>query len=99
MALRPQLREPRTRHGDTGGPARIGSGPVLKPGMHDSRVPLVRHRLGISGDGEGYDKPLAEAVKKFQRQDDLPPTRTLNSPTIKQLNQPRHDPDAPTISA
>ena len=98
-ALRAKLAEARTRHGDTGGPARIGSGPVLKPGMHDSRVPLVRHRLGISGDGEGYDKPLAEAVKKFQRQHDLSPTGNLNSATIEALNGPRHDRDADIIMA
>src|SRR5260370_95445 len=66
-ALRAKLAEARTRRGDTG-PVRIGAGPVLKPGMRDSRVSSLRHRLGISGDGnETYDKPLAAAVKKFHR--------------------------------
>jgi murein L,D-transpeptidase YcbB/YkuD len=99
QALRAKLADARTRHGDTG-PARIGTGPVLKPGMRDSRVSLLRHRLGISGDGnETYDKPLAEAVKKFQRQHELSPTGNLNSATVEALNGPRRDRDADIIIA
>ena len=98
-ALRAKLGEARTRRGDTA-PARIGAGPVLKPGMRDSRVSSLRHRLGISGDGnETYDKPLAEAVKKFQRQHELSPTGNLNSATIEALNGPRRDRDADIILA
>ena len=49
-------------------PARIADGPVLKIGMHDNRVPLLRERLGATGDPRDttYDKDVAEAVKKFQ---------------------------------
>ena len=98
-ALRAKLAEARSRHGDAG-PARIGTGPVLKPGMQDSRVPLLRQRLAISGEGnESYDKPLAEAVKKFQRQHELSPTGNLNSATIEALNGPRRDRDADIILA
>ena len=98
-ALRAKLGEARTRRGDTA-PARIGAGPVLKPGMRDSRVSSLRHRLGISGDGnETYDKPLAEAVKKFQRQHELSPTGNLNSATIEALNGPRRERDADVIIA
>jgi murein L,D-transpeptidase YcbB/YkuD len=98
-ALRAKLAEARSRHGDTG-PARIGGGPLLKPGMHDSRVPLLRRRLGVSGDGsDTYDKPLAEAVKKFQRQHDLSPAGNLNSATIEALNGPRREHDADIIIA
>ncbi len=98
-ALRAKLAEARFHHGETG-PARIGGGPVLKPGMQDARVPPLRHRLGVPGDGnETYDKPLAEAVKKFQRQHELSPTGNLNSATIEALNGPRRDRDADVIIA
>ena len=98
-ALRAKLAEARSRHGDTG-PARIGGGPVLKPGMQDSRVPSLRRRLGVAADGnEAYDRTLAEAVKKFQRQHELSPTGNLNSATIEALNGPRRDHDADIIVA
>jgi L,D-transpeptidase YcbB len=98
-ALRAKLNEPRSPHGETG-PARIDQGPVLKPGMQDSRVPLLRRRLGVPADGhDNYDKPLAEVVKKFQRQHDLAPTGNLNSATIDALNGPRRERDADVIIA
>jgi L,D-transpeptidase YcbB len=99
-ALREKLAEARGRSGDSG-PARIDSGPVLKVGMQDARVPLLRERLGVAGDGENttFDKPLAEAVKKFQRAHDLSGTGTLNSATINALNGPRRDRDADVIIA
>jgi murein L,D-transpeptidase YcbB/YkuD len=99
-ALREKLAEARGRSGDSG-PVRIDSGPVLKVGMQDARVPLLRERLGVTGDGENttFDKPLAEAVKKFQRAHDLSATGTLNPATINALNGPRRDRDADVIIA
>ncbi|HXW23784.1 MAG TPA: L,D-transpeptidase family protein [Xanthobacteraceae bacterium] len=96
--LREKLAEARGRNGE-GGPARIGSGPVLKVGMQDPRVPLLRERLGVAGDGTAYDKPLAEAVRKFQRSHDLSATGNLNGATVDALNGPRHDRDADVIIA
>jgi L,D-transpeptidase YcbB len=64
----------------------IASGPVLKVGMVDERVPALRERLGVSGDGTTYDKTLAEAVKKFQEQHDLSATGTLAAATLDALN-------------
>jgi L,D-transpeptidase YcbB len=98
-ALRAKLGEARSHHGDSG-PARIGGGPLLKPGMQDSRVPMLRRRLGVPGENnETYDKVLAEAVKKFQRQHELSPTGNLNSATTEALNGPRRDRDADIIIA
>jgi L,D-transpeptidase YcbB len=65
----------------------IAGGPVLKVGMADERVPALRERLGVTGnDGNTYDKTLAEAVKKFQQQHDLPATGTLGAATLDALN-------------
>jgi len=96
--LREKLAEARGRTGESA-PARIASGPVLKVGMHDARVPLLRERLGLSGDGDNYDKTLAEAVKKFQRSHDLSSTGTLNGATIDALNGPKRGRDADVIIA
>jgi murein L,D-transpeptidase YcbB/YkuD len=64
----------------------IAGGPVLKVGMADDRVPALRERLGVTGDGTIYDKTLAEAVKKFQQQHDLAATGTLGAATLDTLN-------------
>jgi len=102
-ALKAKLAEMRGRTGDMGhtGRTRISSGQTLKPGMEDQRVPLLRERLGI-GDRDTnttYDKVLAEAVKKFQRQRDLAPTGNLNNATVDALNGPRRDRDTDVIIA
>jgi murein L,D-transpeptidase YcbB/YkuD len=99
-ALKAKLAEMRGRTGDTGH-TRIPFGKTLKPGMEDPRIPLLRERLGIAGDDANttYDKTLAEAVKKFQRQRDLAPTGILNGATIDAFNGPRRDRDADIIIA
>jgi murein L,D-transpeptidase YcbB/YkuD len=99
-ALRAKLAEARGRSGDTG-PARIASGPVLKVGMQDPRVPQLRERLEVIADAADstYDKALAEAVKKFQRQHELSPTGTLTGATVDALNGPRRDRDVDIIIA
>ena len=74
----------------------IGSGPVLKAGMQDERVPELRDRLGMPGDGgTTYDKGLADAVKKFQQSHDIAATGTLTAATLDALNgrQPDHQAD------
>jgi murein L,D-transpeptidase YcbB/YkuD len=96
--LREKLAEARGRKGDSG-PARLPAGPMLKVGMQDERVPQLRERLGVAGDGTTYDKPLAEAVKKFQRSHDLSASGNLNGATIDAMNGPRHDRDADVIVA
>jgi L,D-transpeptidase YcbB len=67
--------------------APIPSGPVLKIGMQDDRVPALRERLGVLGDGgTAYDKPVADAVKKFQDEHQIATTATLTAATLDALN-------------
>jgi murein L,D-transpeptidase YcbB/YkuD len=84
-ALKAKLAEIRANKGDTG-QERIPGGPVLKVGMHDARVPQLRERLGMSGDGETYDKALAAAVKTFQQQHKIAANGTLTTATLDALN-------------
>jgi murein L,D-transpeptidase YcbB/YkuD len=64
-----------------------------KAPMEDARVPLLREKLGLAGDATDlkYDAKLAEAVKKFQRANDLPVTGNLDAKTVKELNGPPRD--------
>jgi murein L,D-transpeptidase YcbB/YkuD len=84
--------------------SRIENGPVLKLSkvpVRDPRVLQVRARLGITGDVDdlAYDKPLAEAVKTFQRDHKLPATGNLTPATIEALNGQRRDRHADIIIA
>jgi murein L,D-transpeptidase YcbB/YkuD len=99
-ALREKLAEARGHAGDKG-PAHIAGGPVLKVGMQDARVPLLRERLSVAGDAADttYDKALADAVKAFQQKKQLKATGTLTAATVDALNGPRRDRDADVIIA
>jgi murein L,D-transpeptidase YcbB/YkuD len=98
-ALKAKLAEARGKSADAG-PARIPGGKLLKVGMEDARVPLVRERLGVpAADNEIYDKPLSDAVKKFQSQRKLAASGQLNNSTIDAINGPRRDRDADIILA
>ncbi|HZD62131.1 MAG TPA: L,D-transpeptidase family protein, partial [Xanthobacteraceae bacterium] len=92
--LKAQLAQMRGK-GDTG--KTIADGALLKPNakapMEDARVPLLREKLGLAGDASDlkYDAKLAEAVKKFQRANELPVTGNVDAKTIKELNGPPRD--------
>src|SRR6516225_3671077 len=81
----------------------IADGQLLKLNakapMEDPRVPLLRDKLGLAGDASDlrYDAKLAEAVKKFQRANELPVTGNLDSKTIKELNGPPRDKQIDTV--
>jgi L,D-transpeptidase YcbB len=80
--------------GKSGASKTIADGPLLKLNakapMEDARVPLLREKLGLAGEASDlkYDAKLAEAVKKFQRANELRPTGNLDASTIKELNGP-----------
>jgi L,D-transpeptidase YcbB len=94
LALKAKLAEIRAGKGYTGQPP-IAKGPAPKIGAQDDRVPELRDRLGVPGDGgTTYDKQLAEAVKKFQQEHELKATGTLTVQTIEALNG--RLPDHPT---
>src|SRR5262247_1376030 len=83
--------------GKAAGAKEIADGQLLKLNakapMEDARVPQLRDKLGLTGDTSDlrYDAKLAEAVKKFQRANELPVTGNLDSKTIKELNGPPRD--------
>jgi murein L,D-transpeptidase YcbB/YkuD len=92
--LKAQLAQMRGK-GDTG--KMIADGALLKLNakapMEDARVPLLREKVGLAGDASDfkYDAKLAEAVKKFQRANELPVTGNVDAKTIKELNGPPRD--------
>ncbi len=99
-ALKAKLAEVRAQRGETN-LMRIDSGPLLRVGMHDERVPELRKRLGVEGDSADttYDKALSDAVRKFQRQHGLSADGLLGTSTIAALNGPRRDREADIIIA
>jgi murein L,D-transpeptidase YcbB/YkuD len=92
LALKQKLAEIRAGNRD-GIKAPIPSGPTLKVGDQDDRVPALREKLGILGDGgTTYDKAVADAVKSFQKEHDLKQTGELTPQTLDALNgnRPTH---------
>ena len=95
QALKAKLAELRNKSG-AGTGKEIADGPELKlvkVPMEDPRVPQLRDRLGLKGDAGDlhYDAKLAEAVKKYQRSNDLKVTGALDAQTIRELNGPPRD--------
>lgn len=96
-ALKAKLAELRGQKGD--GHKRIAYGPALKVGMDDARVPEVREKLGVVGTGTTYDKPLADAVKAFQKKKGLKQTGVFDSGTLDAMYGPRNDRTADIVLA
>src|SRR5580692_4029424 len=92
LALKAKLAEIRAGKADAG-KTPIANGAAPKIGGQDERVPLLRERLNVSGDGTTYDKALADAVKKYQQDHQLKVTGTLTPQTIEALNG--RQPDKP----
>lgn len=69
---------------------RVPAGPVLRLGMRDARVPLIRARFGLGsvepGSDTAYDERVASAVADFQRQRGLPADGSLTRQTIVALS-------------
>lgn len=82
------------RVAENGGWPAIPEGEVLKPGMEDPRIPVLRQRLTISGDlepGEAavpnqYDDKLVKAVESFQSRHGLEIDGVIGGNTLKELN-------------
>ncbi len=91
LALKAKLAEIRAGKADATKPP-IANGPAPKIGAQDDRVPALRDRLGVPGDGSTiYDKALAAAVRKYQKEHELKVTGTLTPATIEALNGRRPD--------
>ncbi len=75
----------------------IPQGPVLRLGMSDPRVPLIRARFGLDvtqgDDDQVYDTQVAAAVADFQRANGLRPSGVLTPRTQASLSgdEPRPD--------
>jgi murein L,D-transpeptidase YcbB/YkuD len=101
QALKAKLAELRSKSG-AGAGHEITAGPELKLAkipMEDARVPQLRERLGLKGDAADlhYDARLVEAVKKYQRTNELKITGALDAQTIRELNGPPRDKQIDTI--
>jgi L,D-transpeptidase YcbB len=72
---------------------KIPPGPMLKVGMVDPRVPLIRARFGLDELAEGqtpgalvYDAQIAAVVANFQRANGLPASGLLTANTVRALS-------------
>jgi murein L,D-transpeptidase YcbB/YkuD len=78
-----------------GGWPSLPEGPVLKPGMEDERIPVLRRRLAAEGDlaegsdleSKAYDEALKAAVAHFQERHGLEPDGVIGADTLAQLNE------------
>jgi murein L,D-transpeptidase YcbB/YkuD len=96
---RERLQEYRAIAAAGGWPA-IPEGPTLKPGMSDTRVPVLRKRLEVTrdliptpgttpaADPNLYDAPLEQAVKAFQERHGLTPDAAIGPGTRTAMNVP-----------
>ncbi len=75
----------------------IPAGGPLKPGVTDARVPLLRRRLGITGDLPGasaadpsvrYDAMVKTGVRTFQERHGLAVDGAVGPATLRALNVP-----------
>jgi len=98
IALKTKLADLRAGKAEAG-KAPVSNAPAPKIGAQDDRVPALRERFGLTGDGTTYDKPLAEAVKKFQQERELKVSGLLTQQTIDALNGRSPDRPVDTILA
>jgi murein L,D-transpeptidase YcbB/YkuD len=88
----------------------IADGPALKYSpargkkhpavvMEDSRVPMLRTKLGVTEDAGDthYDAKVAAAVHRFQANAGLKATGILDERTVKAINSPKRDRQIDTI--
>ena len=91
MALREKLIE--VRREKSKAQDLIAAGPILKVGMKDPRVPVIRARFGLDAlplaevaDTLLYDTRVASAVADFQRSNGLPASGQLTARTVAALS-------------
>ncbi|MGH8566876.1 MAG: L,D-transpeptidase family protein, partial [Gammaproteobacteria bacterium] len=94
--LKSALREYRAIAAQGGWPV-IPPGPTLEPGMSDTRIPVLRKRLAVTGDLEvvtvadessTFDAPLETAVRAFQQRHGLKPDAAVGKATLAALSVP-----------
>lgn len=95
--LKRRLAQYREKAAD-GGFTPVPSGEVLKPGMTDPRVVILRQRLleediveAENHSGDVYDGALVEAVKTFQEYNGLETDGVIGKNTVARFNTPIED--------
>jgi len=78
----------RKHAGETQEVTKIPEGEVIRPGMSDGRLPLVRDRLQVAsiGNPNTYDEALVDAVRSYQQQKGLLVDGVIGPATIGALN-------------
>ncbi len=79
---------------EKGGWPLISSGPTLRLGMNDERIPLVRERLAITGDLPGsadsrssnFGEALQQGVEQFQYRHNLDQDGVIGPQTLAAMN-------------
>src|SRR5690606_37862119 len=73
----------------------IEAGRLLKPGMHDPRIPILIQRLQADGylpadtpSATLYSESVASAVRQFQQLHGLQDDAIIGADTLAALNQP-----------
>jgi murein L,D-transpeptidase YcbB/YkuD len=87
-ALKAKLAELRAERREEPTVVRIPEGSLLRPGMEDARVALLRQRLKVEGaaDSRRYDDAVVAAVKAFQKAAGLNPDGVVGPSTLRHLN-------------
>ncbi len=87
-ALKAKLAELRGQTGEDAKVVQIPEGAMLRPGMEDSRVPLLRQRLHVAGDETNlrYDDALVTAVKAYQKSHRMNADGLIGAATVRSLN-------------
>ena len=90
-ALKSKLAELRASASADDERGRIPDGPVLKVGMHDPRVPLLREKLKLKGaaNDTAYDRQLAQVIANIQHRNNLPARGELDRRTLALFNGPK----------
>src|SRR6185312_12229640 len=67
--------------------------------VEDPRVPQLRAKLGVAenADDTRYDAKVAEAVRRFQENADIPATGVLDTRTVTAINSPKRDKQIDTV--
>ncbi len=91
LALKAKLAEARNTSSTRASLPRVPTGPSLKPGDVDVRVPVLRQRLGLKAgktqtNERLYDYELVDAVRFFQAENGLEPDGKVGTGTVDALN-------------
>jgi len=94
-ALRAELARLRAAAAATATLPAVPDGPLLKPGMNDPRVPVLRERLQLAAttiEPELYDAVLVAAVESFQSSSGLRADGIVGRNTLAAMNGRQADP-------